>query len=76
MSSYDTIVGRVRLELTLFLMSGFYRPLPSPLTKLYRDGGIDAVIALKRNANSDNARRKMDGRAEARIIEVANIISI
>ena len=43
----------------------------SNITKLYRDGGIDAVIALKRNVNSDNARRKMDGRAEARIIEIA-----
>ena len=43
----------------------------SNITKLYRDGGINAVIALKRNVNSDNARRKMDGRAEARIIEIA-----
>ncbi len=26
---------------------------------------------MKRNVNSDNARRKLDGRAEARLIEIA-----
>ena len=29
------------------------------------------IIDLKRNVNSDNARRVLDGRAEARIIELA-----
>ncbi len=29
------------------------------------------IIGLKRNVNSDNARRVLDGRAEARIIELA-----
>ena len=37
----------------------------------YVSGGIDAVIEYKRNPNSDNARRKVDGRAEARLIELA-----
>lgn len=37
----------------------------------YASGGIDAVTAFKRNVNSDNARRKVDGRAEARLIELA-----
>lgn len=37
----------------------------------YVSGGIDAVINLKRSINSDNARRVLDGRAEARIIELA-----
>lgn len=37
----------------------------------YIGGGIDAVIDFKRNINSDNARRKVDGRAEARLIELA-----
>jgi len=37
----------------------------------YSGGGIDAVTEFKRNINSDNARRKVDGRAEARIIEIA-----
>lgn len=39
--------------------------------KLYTNSGVDAVVTLKRNVNSDNARRKLDGRAEARLIEIA-----
>ena len=37
----------------------------------YMSGGIQAVTEYKRSINSDNARRKVDGRAEARIIELA-----
>lgn len=37
----------------------------------YIKGGVDAVIKYKRSINSDNARRKVDGRAEARLIELA-----
>jgi hypothetical protein len=37
----------------------------------YINGGIDDVIEFKRSINSDNARRKIDGRAEARLIELA-----
>ena len=33
--------------------------------------GIDALTEFKRNVNSDNARRVLDGHAEARIIEPA-----
>ena len=39
--------------------------------KKYFEGGIDAVTEFKRNVISDNARRVLDGRAEARIIELA-----
>ena len=39
--------------------------------KKYVNGGIDAVTEFKRSINSDNARRKVDGRAEARLIELA-----
>ena len=39
--------------------------------KLYTNGGVDAVVTLKRNVNSDNANRKLDGRGEARLIEIA-----
>ena len=38
---------------------------------LYSKKGIEGIISLNRNVNFDNARRKLDGRAEARIIEVA-----
>lgn len=37
----------------------------------YINGGIDAVTEFKRNINSDNAKRKVDGRAEAQLIELA-----
>lgn len=37
----------------------------------YVKEGIEGVLNLKRSVNSDNARRKLDGRGEARIIEVA-----
>lgn len=33
--------------------------------------GLESVLSLKRSINSDNAKRKLDGRAEARIIEIA-----
>lgn len=37
----------------------------------YVHGGIDEVTTFKRSVNSDNARRVLDGRAEACIIELA-----
>ena len=37
----------------------------------YVNGGIGAVTEFKRNINSDQARRKVDGRMEARLIELA-----
>ena len=39
--------------------------------KLYVDGGIEKVLSIGRSINSDNARRKLDGRAEAKLIEIA-----
>ena len=37
----------------------------------FTKGGIEEALSYKRSVNSDNARRKVDGRAEARIIELA-----
>ena len=37
----------------------------------YINGGVNAVTEFKRSINSDNARRKVDGRTEARLIELA-----
>ncbi len=39
--------------------------------KNYFEDGIDAVTGFKRNVNSNNASRVLDGRSEARIIELA-----
>ena len=47
------------------------RPTIASVAKTYAQGGLDEVLKLKRNANSDNARRKVDGRMEARIVEIA-----
>ena len=41
------------------------------LVKSFSEGGIEAALARKRSINSDQARRKVDGRTEARIIEIA-----
>lgn len=41
------------------------------IIRLYVDGGIHSVTSIKRNVNSDNVRRKLDGRTEARLIEIA-----
>jgi len=41
------------------------------VTKAFSTGGIDAALKRKRNINSDNARRKVDGRTEAKLIEIA-----
>ena len=48
-----------------------YKRQVTNTVKKYFEGGIDAVTEFKRNVNSDNARRVLDGRAEARIIELA-----
>lgn len=39
--------------------------------KQYMEEGLDAVTSFKRNINSDHAKRKVDGHAEARLIEIA-----
>ena len=39
--------------------------------KTYAQNGLDAALKLKRSVNSDNARRKVDGRLEAQIVEIA-----
>lgn len=41
------------------------------VSKYYVDGGIENVLSVGRSVNSDNSRRKVDGRAEAKLIEMA-----
>lgn len=38
---------------------------------IYTNKGLQALLKLKRSANSNNARRKVDGRIEAKIIQIA-----
>lgn len=41
------------------------------IVRLFNEGGLDSVITLRRSVNSDQARRKVDGRAESMIIATA-----
>lgn len=50
---------------------GVSKATVATVVKTFAEGGIDAVLARKRSVNSDQARRKVDGRTEARLIEVA-----
>lgn len=50
---------------------GVSRATIATLAKTFSEGGIDSALARKRSVNSDQARRKVDGRTEARLIEVA-----
>ena len=43
----------------------------SNVAKTFVQDNLDEVLKLKRNINSNNARRKVDGRIEARIVEIA-----
>jgi len=38
---------------------------------IFVNSGIDSVLKLQRNINSDHARRKVDGRTEACLIKIA-----
>lgn len=41
------------------------------VVKLYSTQGLDSVLNLKRNPNSDTSKTKMDGRAEAQVLQIA-----
>lgn len=43
----------------------------SNTVKKYCTEGLEKLLVLDRSINSDNARRKVDGRTEAKIIEIA-----
>ena len=47
------------------------RTTVSECARRYAEGGLEGALSMARSANSDNARRKVDGRAEARIIATA-----
>ena len=48
-----------------------YMAIITNTVKLYSEKGLEGIISLNRNINSDNVRKKFDGRAEACIIETA-----
>ena len=50
---------------------GVSRATIASTIKLYAEKGLDETLKLKRSINSDNARRKVDGRTEAKIVQMA-----
>ena len=50
---------------------GVSRATIASTVKLYVEKGMDETLKLKRSVNSDNARRKVDGRTEAKIVQMA-----
>ncbi|MBQ9461884.1 MAG: helix-turn-helix domain-containing protein [Clostridia bacterium] len=50
---------------------GISRSTVSNTVESYCKDGLESLLKLKRSVNSDNARRKVDGRTEAKIITIA-----
>lgn len=80
----ETMIGRCRILLDMdeahkpvfsqeecVQRNGICRATVNNVVSLFCREGFDSVLKTKRNINSDNARRKVDGRCEAKIIEIA-----
>lgn len=76
----QTLVNRCRILLALdenhpydqcMDLFGVSRPTISNVAGIYARDGLEEVLRIKQNVNSSNARRKVDGRMEARIVEIA-----
>ena len=50
---------------------GVSRATIASTIKQYAEKGLEETLTLKRSVNSDNARRKVDGRTEAKIVQMA-----
>ena len=50
---------------------GVSRATIASTIKSYAEKGLDETLKLKRSVNSNNARRKVDGRTEAKIVQMA-----
>lgn len=67
----DEVHGKVLTHEQSARTNGVCPATVTNTVKLFINEGIGGITNLKRNVNSDNARRKLDGRAEAHIIEIA-----
>lgn len=68
---FDEAHGKVITHDQSARTNGVCKATVTNTVKRYHTEGIQGITSLKRNVNSDNARRKLDGRAEARLIEIA-----
>lgn len=67
----DELHGKVLTHEQCSKSNGICMATVSNIVKDYDNGGIDKVLTYNRNVNSDQARRKLDGRSEAKVIEIA-----
>jgi len=67
----DEAHGKVLTHEQSAKSNGVCKATVTNTVKRYYTEGIQGVTALKRSVNSDNARRKLDGRAEAHLVEIA-----
>lgn len=67
----DTAHGTVMKNEQSAKSNGISMATVSNVLRDYSEGGIDKVLTYNRSSSSDQARRKLDGRGEARVIEIA-----
>jgi transposase len=67
----DEAQGKQYLEAQCASRNAVHIATVSYTVKKYVEEGFEGAITLKRNVNSDNARRKVDGRAEAQLVALA-----
>lgn len=67
----DEAHGKVLTHEQSAKTNGVCKATVTNTVKRYHTEGIQGITTLKRNVNSDHARRKLDGRAEAHLIEIA-----
>lgn len=68
----DETHGKVITYVECEKISGACRATVANIAKMYCTKGIDAVIVLNRNVNSDTAKRKLDCEAEKQLLEIAS----
>lgn len=67
----DEIQGELYAHEQCVKSNGVCSATMSNTIRHYIEEGIDSVIKLKRSLNSNSAKRKVDGRSEAKLIEIA-----
>ena len=67
----DEAHGKQYLESQCAARNAVHIATVSYTVKKFVEEGLDDTLKLKRSINSDNARRKVDGRAEAELVALA-----
>lgn len=67
----DELHGKVLTREQSAKSNGICMATVSNIIRDYADGGVAKALTYNRSSNSDQARRKVDGRNEAKVIEIA-----